>query len=286
MGIALRQSEPEFAIVDDYYRRAKREPTRRGDLEISRTDAFRSNFLDLVRTLVSKQSSHVVIVAHGNSDGLLMPLTDKTNDRADNRVLSELSELVDQWPSLDAQMVKAYATGYAVTQAEVRALVQNCYTIRNHESNCVAVHIRGCKIGAKTENLETIRGLFNSVVVSGPECPMLYSPFTPEWSRPRDKDVDAWKASNKADTRRREFYSPGAGRSRLVLDVNYAGSTSSTQGVIQHADDLAKWAQDFYGNMNHGVQRAMPIAAMWPESGYFLAHEQGYIDQINAVRPA
>src|SRR5687767_13458859 len=76
MGIALRQSEPEFAIVDSYYAVAKREPTRRGDLEIARTDAFKSNFLDLVRTLVAKQQSHVVVVAHGNDSGLLMPITD------------------------------------------------------------------------------------------------------------------------------------------------------------------------------------------------------------------
>ena len=284
MGIALRQSEPEFAIVDEYYRRAKREPTRRGDLEISRTDAFKSNFLDLVRVLAAKQASHVVIVAHGNADGLLMPVTDKTSDSADTSVLRDLASLVDQMPKPDAQMVATFARGYSVTPAEVRALVAACYKVRMHESNCLAVHIRGCKIGQKTENLATIRRLFNSLVVSGPECPMLYAPFTPEWSRPQDKDVDAWKAHNKPDTRRREFHAPGAGRSRLVLDVNYAGSKSSTQGVIQHADDLAKWAEVFYGHSQHGVQRAMPIAAMWAEKECFLAHEQGYVDQLNAVR--
>ena len=284
MGIALRPSKPEFAIVDEYYRRAKREPTRRGDLEVTRTDAFRPNFLDLVRMLVAKQQSHVVIVSHGNTDGLLLELTDKTSDFADNRVLSELSLLVDQWPTLDAQNVKDYATGYSITEAEVRALVQNCYKIRTHDSNCLAVHIRGCKIGAKTENLEAIQGLFGSLVVSAPECPMLYANFSPEWSRPSDKDVDVWKVSKKPDTRRREFYDPGHNRSRLVLDVNYAGSTSSTQGVIQHADDIPRWADLFYGHNQHGIQRSPPIAAMWPENGYDLPHEQGYIDQINAVR--
>jgi hypothetical protein len=282
MGIALRPSKPEFAIVDEYYKRAKREPTRRGDLEIARTDAFKPNFLDLLRMLVAKQQSHVVIASHGSDDGLLLPLTDKTTDSADNRVLSELSQLVDQWPSLNAGMVKAYATGYAISEAEVRALVQNCYKIRTHDSNCLAVHIRGCKIGAKTENLETIRGLFNSLVVSAPECPMLYTTFKPNWSRPAEKDVGAWISANQPDTRRREFYHSGL--KRLVLDVDYAGATSSTQGVVQRADDLARWADVVYANKNHGVQMSMEIAAMWPESGYFLPHEQGYIDQINAVR--
>jgi hypothetical protein len=79
MGIALRPAKPEFAIVDEYYRRAKREPTRRGDLEISRTDTFKPNFLDLVRMLVAKQQSHVVIVSHGGGDGLHLDLTDKND---------------------------------------------------------------------------------------------------------------------------------------------------------------------------------------------------------------
>jgi len=115
---------------------------------------------------------------------------------------------------------------------------------------------------------------------------MLYATFYPDWSRPAEKDVDAWKTKNKPATRRREFYPPGSGLKRLVLDVNYAGSTSSTQGVVQRADDLAGWAEVVYANKTHGVQRSMPIAAMWPESGYFLPQEQGYIDQLNAVRKA
>ena len=286
MGIALRPGKPEFAIVSEYYRRAKREPTRRGDLEINSVDVYKPNFLDLVRMLVAKQQSHVVIVSHGGTDGLHLDLTDKTTDWADNRVLGELSLLVDQWPKLDAGNVKDYAKGYSISEPAVRELVQNCYKIRSHDSNCLAVHIRGCRIGEKTENLETIRGLFNSVVVSAPECPMLYARFAPEWSRPAEKDVDAWKTKNKADTRRREFYPPGSGLKRLVLDVNYAGTTSSTQGVVQRADDLPAWAEVVYANKTHGVQREMPIAAMWPENGYFLPQEQGYIDQINAVRNA
>ena len=284
MGIVLRQSEPEFNIVETYYNAAKREPTRRGDLEVARTDAFRSNFLDLVRMLAAKQQSHVVIVAHGNDSGLLMPITDKTTDSADNSVIKDLVILVDEFPKLSATKVSQFAAGYNVTEDEVKELVAQCHKVRKHESNCLAVHIRGCKIGAKDENLVSIRKLFGSLVVSAPRCPMLYAPFTPVWSRPNDQNVAAWKAAHTPETRRREFVDTAAGRSRLVLDVNYGGSTASTQGVIEHADDLAKWADLIYKNNTHGTQRSMPIAAMWPEGGYFLPHETGYIDQIMASR--
>ena len=284
MGIALRQSDPGFEIVDAYYARAKRERTRRGDLEIGSTDAFRSNFLDLVRMLDAKQQSHVVVVAHGSDGGLLMPLSARTSDEADNEALARLLELVNQHPAVDASAVTAFVTDYNIPEDDVRALVAVCIKVRHHDSNCVAVHIRGCKIGANIENLDTIRELFDSIVVSAAKCPMLYSPFEPFWSRPADKDVDAWKSANPPDSRRREFVDPAKGLSRLVLDANYAGAKSSAQGVIQHADDLAKWANLFYGNITHGVQRQMPVAAMWTDTGYFLAHEQGYIDQIVASR--
>jgi hypothetical protein len=284
MGIALRPSDPAFDIVKTYYDVAKREPTRRGDLEIGSTAAYKGNFLDLVRTLAAKQQSHVVIATHGTADGTLLPLTDKTTSLADDEALQLLAALVDDYPKFDASSVTTFATTYSVTEAEVKELVKVCSKIRKHQANCVAVHIRGCNIGVKDDNLWTIQKLFDSLVVSAPECPMLYAQFNPEWSRPQDKDVGAWKSANTPASRRREFADPSAGLSTLVLDVNYAGSTSSTQGVIQHADDLTKWANVFYKNKSHGTQRHMPIAAMWPDTGYALPHEQGYIDQINAVR--
>ena len=284
MGIALRMSDPGFAIVDAYYARAKREPTRRGDLEIGSTDAFRSNFLDLVRMLDAKQQSHVVIVTHGTDDGLWMPLTATTKDKADNAALIDLLELVNQHPTLDASTVAAFTAVYNVPEDDVRALVAVCIKVRHHNSNCVAIHIRGCRIGSNIKNLDTIRELFDSTVVSAPKCPMLYARFEPFWSRPSDQKVDAWNSANPPHTRRREFVDTAKGLSRLVLDTDYAGTTSSAQGVIQRADDLAKWANVFYGNLSHGVQREMPVAAMWTDSGYFVAHEQGYIDQIVASR--
>jgi len=283
MGIALRPSLPEFAIVKQYYDVAKREPTRRGDLEIASTDAFKPNFLDLVKMLASKQQSHVVIASHGYEGGLLLPLTDKTKDDADTAVLKDLSELVDEYPTFSDKKIAIFAKGYKVPTAQVKELIVTCSKIRNHQSNCTAVHIRGCNVGKNDDNLLTIRELFGSLVVSAPTCPMLYTPFSPKW-HPRGMNVDTWKSDNKPDTRRREFSDSGAGRSRLVLDLDESGVSASTQGVIESAGDLTKWADVIYKNSSHGTQHAMPVAAMWPESGYFLPHETGYVDQIAASR--
>ncbi len=280
MGIALRQSDTAFGVVSTYYDASKREPTLRGDLEIGSTDSFRANFLDLLRMLADKQQSHVVIVAHGGADGFIMPVTDTTNVSAQNAILVDLLAIVDGLPTFDGAKVAAFATNTGCTEAQVRELATVCNRIRVHESNCLAVHVRGCKIGKNVANLTTLRKLFHSVVVSAPSCPMLYANFSPMWRTP-SFDVDRWKSDTAARTRRRDFT---AGSSRLVLDVDYGGSSASTQGAIQRIADLKAFADDVYGNSGHGKTQSMPIAAMWPDSGYFLPHEAGYKSQIVTSR--
>jgi hypothetical protein len=284
MGLALVRSEPAFAIAKTYYEKAKREPTRRGDLAITSTDTYAPNFLDLVKALVKKKQTHVVVVTHGGKDGMHLPITATSSDDANNPVIRDLVTLVDEYPKFDATKISLFAKGYDVKEDDVKDLVKQCYTVRKDDDNCVAVHVRGCNIAADVDNLLQLRLLFDSLVVSAPEVPMLYATFSPEWKSPQNQDVLKWTGSHKPDTRRRIFVDVAAGRSAMVLDVNYAGTTSSTQGVIEHADDLTKWADVIYGNNTHGTQHSMPIAALWPDTDYFLPHESGYVDQLNASR--
>jgi hypothetical protein len=283
MGIALVRDEKAFKIAKEYYEKAKREPTRRDYLAITSVDTYPPNFLDLVKKLVAKRQTHVVVVTHGSHDGLLLPVTATTRIDATNKAITDLNILVDDYPKFDAEAVKNFANVYQVREDDVKDLVKQCYTIRKDENNCVAVHVRGCDIAADLDNLLQLRLLFNSLVVSAPEVPMLYATFTPKW-KPQDMDVLKWRGDNPAATRRRMFLEHDAGRSALVLDVNYAGSTSSTDGVIEHAADLTKWADVFYGNNTHGTLHSMPIAAVWPDTDYFLPHESGYVDQLDASR--
>jgi hypothetical protein len=282
MGIALRQSDPEFGVVDSYYAMAKREPTMRGDLEIKSTSSFTANFRDLVKKLIDKQQSHVVIVTHGYSGGLSMPLTSTTTVSAANATLVDLLALVDGLPIPNDAKLADFASKNSISEADALELAKLCGQVRIHDANCVAVHVRGCNIGVDVANLVTIRKLFRSLVVSAPKCPMLYSPFNPEWHTNPDLDVEAWKKKNKPKTRRREFVD--ATRSTLVLDLDYAGTKGSVAGAIHKIADLPKWADLIYNNKSHGTSHSMPLAAMWPDTGYFLPHETGYTDQIVASR--
>jgi hypothetical protein len=276
MPIALRQSDPAFSVVDKYYAAAKKEPTGGGSVDVARTDTFTANFLDLVRMLQSKQQATVVLVAHGGADGLIMPVTAKTNVSAEDSVLSDLVPLAASFPTLDAGKVTAFANNAGITEDEVGELAKACNAIQKHGSNCVEVHVRGCKIGKNSGNLDTLRKLFGSKKVTAPSCPMLYATFAPRWQMPALNVAD-WKSKNAAQTRRRDFT---AGSSALVLDVDYGGSSASTQGAIQRISDLPTFATTMYGNSTHGQNQSMLIAAMWPDSDYFLPNESGYASQL------
>ena len=276
MGIALRQSDSAFSVVDRYYAAAKKEPTGGGSVEVARTDTFKPNFLDLVRMLQGKQQPTVVVVAHGGADGLIMPVTATSSVSAQDSVLSDLVPLATSFPTLDAGKVTAFANNAGITEDEVGELAKACNAIQKHGSNCNEVHVRGCKIGKNSGNLDTLRKLFGSRKVTAPSCPMLYATFAPNWQMPA-LSVAEWKTKNTAQSGRRDFT---AGGSALVLDVDYRGSSASTQGAIQRISDLPAFATTMYGNSTHGQTQSTIIAAMWPDSDYFLPHESGYASQI------
>jgi hypothetical protein len=276
MAIALRQSDSAFSVVDKYYAAAKKEPTGGGSIDVARTDTFNANFLEFVRMLQAKQQSTVVVVAHGGADGLIMPVTAKSSVSAQDSVLSDLVPLAASFPNLDAGKVTAFANNAGITEAEVGELAKACNAIQKHGANCVEVHIRGCKIGKNSGNLDTLRKLFGSRKVTAPSCPMLYATFAPRWQMPA-LNVAEWKTKNTPQSRRRDFTAAG---SALVLDVNYGGSSASTQGAIQKIGDLPAFATTMYGNSTHGQTQSMIIAAMWPDSDYFLPHESAYASQL------
>lgn len=276
MGIALRQSDSAFRVVDGYYTAAKKEPVTGGSVDVGSTDTFKANFLDLVRMLDAKQQSQVVIVCHGTEDGLYMNVTETSDVSAKTTILVDLTALVDAW---DDAKATAFKNNAACSEDDLKELVRLCQKIRGHEASTLNIHFRGCKIGKKIDNLVAIRKLLGSKLVSAPSCPMLYASFAPMWSRPQDQDVDKWAAKEPVKTRRREF-AAGAGGSRLIMDAEYAGTGASAQGCIQHANDLVNWFSQVYGNTGHGKTFNGPIAAMWPDDTYFLPHEAGYTSQI------
>jgi len=226
--------------------------------------------------LQTKQQATVVVVAHGGADGLIMPVTAKTSVSAQDSVLSDLVPLASSFPNLDAGKVTAFANNAGITEAEVGELAKACNAIQKHGASCVEVHIRGCKIGKNSGNLDTLRKLFGSKKLTAASCPMLYATFAPKWQMPA-LNVAEWKTKNAAQSRRRDFT---AGGSALVLDVDYGGSSASTQGAIQRISDLPAFATTMYGNSTHGQAQSTIIAAMWPDSDYFLPHESGYASQL------
>jgi hypothetical protein len=273
MGIALRQSDPAFGVVQQFYNAAKREPTTKGSVSVMSTDTFTPNFLDLLRMLDAKQQTEVVVVCHGGADGLIMSMSPNSNVSAKDLILVDLLDIVDNG---DATKRAAFINNASVTEDELAELERLAKKIRAHLASSVDVHIRGCKIGKTVGNLATIRKLLAARLVSAPSCPMLYAPYSPNWHRPTF-DYEGWKTKNPPVTRRREF---ALGSAKMVLDVNYTGGSSAADGAITDINQFTPWLTQLYGNSSHGLTRNGPIAAMWPDSDYFLPHESGYVSQL------
>lgn len=286
MGIVLRQDNPGWDVIDDYYARAKREPTLRGDMEVTATFTYGRTFLDLVRALADRQPSHVVIATHGSANGLVMPLTSTTTISARTETLNLLLPLVEGLPIPDDAQLEAFAVTNNISNMEALELARVCGQVRRNSAASVVIHIRGCNIGANVANLTTIRQLFGARVVSGADCDMLYTPFEPDWHESPDLNINTWKHSHPTGPRRRrEFVDPVAGLSRLVIDLEKSGAGGSWRGAIERFADLPRWADLIYNNTTHGVTGQMPLVAMWlGGSGYFLPHEAGYAAHIVASR--
>lgn len=274
MAICIRQSGTRFGIVDKYYAAAQREPTKSAAIAVAGTDTFTANFLDMVKMLVAKQQSVIVLVTHGTAEGFTMPLTGSTAVAANTSVLDDLLTVVDPKPGSDVNFRRGIITKNAsISDEELNALVDACRQVRNHLASTLEMHIRGCNIGKDVANLDKIRTLFGCKLVTAPTCSMLYASFAPA----PNQNIEEWKTRNPPESRRREFT---AGGSKLVLDLDDQGTNASSRGVIQKLGDLPAFASAVYLNSSHGKTTNMPLAAMWEGGTYHLPHESGYAGQL------
>ncbi len=290
-GIVLRQNLPGFTVVNTYYSATGQEHTRRGPLPVDRVDSFANTFKSLAETILAKKRSHVVVVAHGNEDnGLIMPITTGTKV-ATGEAMTTLLAVVDSMDSsngasADSDALDGAAHDWGVSTTAVLGVAKPCWKIRSSDGIAVAVHIRGCNIGANTKHLHRIRRLFRSVVVSAPNTSMFYVMVSP--GQPV-KDVEEWGRKHGAVGRRYIYTgSASSGIGPMLLDIEYTPGTgrSSSQAAVQNRADIKRWAAIMHGNPNTPAQNSVALAGLYPRDldYYYLAHESGYVDRLVAVR--
>jgi hypothetical protein len=279
-GIVLRPSLPGFTIIDRYYAAAPQEPTRRGLLPVNRVQPYRADFLHLVEAIRTARRSHVVVISHGSPElGLALPISPETNVSCAS-CFDDLRAVLDDWDStgtLDTNRVQGFAQSWQLQSNTASRLVQALHFIRNTEDLCVALHVRGCNIGAQLANLRSLQRLFGSAVVSAPKCPMFYVPVTPSHG-------GLASATARQPLGRRFVYEdPAAGK--MLLDIEYTGATSRSMAAVENLAAIGKWAKIVTQNQRVSAQQSFTVAGFYPDGdpNYYLAHDDGYVDCLEAV---
>jgi hypothetical protein len=288
-GLVLRPTDSRFGIVNTYYGQAPHEPTKKGLLPIDRVDAYGTTFLGLANTILASKRSHLVVVGHGSAEaGLLMKISPLSNVSA-GAAMGTLLPVVDSLASSSGQSasaasLSAAANDWGVPQSEVLKVAKVCYAIRQVDSMAVAVHVRGCNIGANPTHLSNLRKLFRSAVVSAPDSPMFFVNVRPTYP---NADVDVWAAKHGPLGRRFKYTTEaGAGVGPMVLDCNYIhGGGASSQAAVRERADIKKWAVWFHQNPQTSAADSFALSGLFPgNSGeYYLAVEDGYLNHIVAV---
>ncbi|HET9956271.1 MAG TPA: hypothetical protein VFQ61_17305 [Polyangiaceae bacterium] len=286
-GIVLRQNLPEFAIVTEYYNRAKHEPTRAGDLPISRVDVFANTFKSLCDLILAKRPTDVVVVAHGTPDlGLIMPIAPATNVST-GYAMPDLVKLVNEVESagsnkVDSDRVSGMANDWGISEASALGLARTCAKIRKEISKSLRVHIRGCDIGAKAQHLRAMQRVFNAELVSAPDCAMFYVRVQPGIV----KDVDEYANRTPVHGRRSLYQDPeNPKRGKLLLDIEYLGTKATSFSAVAKQAHVGAWA-DFLLERPGGAAGSFALAGLWPHDNtllYWLPHETGYAGRITDV---
>ncbi|HEY0714945.1 MAG TPA: hypothetical protein VGF45_19855 [Polyangia bacterium] len=288
-AIVLRPTSPAFAPVSSYYAAAPQEPTKRGALAVSQVADFGSSFHGLLDAIIAWKRAYIVVVSHGSAEsGLNLPVAAATKvviGSAIDLLLSVVDSISDDGKTANAEALRAAANDSALPEATVLKIAQKCWKIRWANDLAFQVHIRGCDIGADRRHLRKIQRLFRSLVVSAPNCPMLYTNVNPLGSgRGPVSDVVAWGNKNRP-VGRRFIYTRPSGPGPLLLDLEYLGTKAASQAAVQATADVRKWAQIFHDNLSTPSTNSFPVAALYPHDSdtYFLPHEPGYAERIVTV---
>jgi hypothetical protein len=147
-----------------------------------------------------KSPDEVVIVAHGSSEGLAIPLMHGASagaEKASIRAIAQDHETEEDDGlggryKLPAMSVKRAASITTLSEANVTALRQKMSKVRARKLKHVA--FRSCDMGASRETMGLFRMLFGAASVSAPDVYDSYGHFNPGNPEPK---LAAWVKAQK-----------------------------------------------------------------------------------------
>lgn len=249
------------ANANAYYRRFSSEPIRTGPLmELSsRVSVAPPSFAELLRQIVSHRATKVLIVGHGTTEGLTMPLVAGRRAQASTAGLGTLT----QANRSDAEK----ARDLGLTESQVRTLKDRLAEVQ--ALGLTRVELRACNFGqTPAAALSPLARALNAQTVGAPICYDAYASFNPGTPSTDETRWRNWSV-NQADPRYTRYFNngqpvpsfPPQSGGRVGICVTQCGGGVSSRMMADSWEAVRQW-----------------VAAMFPpprpayQQGPFPAH--------------
>ena len=179
--------------------------------------------LDKILSTWRTARPNLLIVAHGNADGLLMSLFRGSGFVARTESLKKLMT-VDP-------AVLASATGEG--ESELRSLVHKMNAVRKLGVGTIAY--RGCTIGSSRDALNTLRKFFGAKIVSAPDVKSNFGGITPNL---RKYDRGVWERWRRRFPTTAKIYTSPEGE-HFAASIN--PRTDSTEALTESVRATRWW---------------------------------------------
>jgi hypothetical protein len=235
------------------------------------------DFEAVLDQMIAAKASEVVIVSHGDGNGLALPLKKGASAGAERVVIDALAADKSEDVVIGGQKIrtpvksdKDVADLTKLSETDVKALRAKMSQVRRMKLAHVA--FRACNMGIKVETLEAFRAFFGAASVSAPTQFDSYGRFSPSI----EGDVGSW-----AKARRKSGF-------HISIDGQVAFGTKTLDNalvyqVVAHAaskDAFREWVRTHVadgawgpnGVVYHGVKVLHPLGPQAP-SVYFVRDE-------------
>lgn len=288
---------PAVALIDGqahpaaapFYRMFPFEPQGPGaELRIDTVRALQGFSLE---SLVSEirdnvpASSDLMIVCHGNTMGLSIPLFSSNSNgvKGDHRAMSALDDA--NRSDAEVAQILLIPNPQSAGASRVRDFRAAIAAVKAKRLGCI--ELRACNIGNEQSTMQIIKRFFGASRLGAPDVRDSYAMLTP--GRPVT-DSRFWENWRRQHPRHKVYEVPAQGRVGLATSGGGTGQTSfQLHALVNSLSSVGFWADVYLARLHSAVRftgGTLPIHSMWTSTPAFplvFPGDDGYVGHVRHV---
>jgi hypothetical protein len=272
------------ANANAYYERFRSEPIRSGTLMpiASRVAVSPPNFAELLRLIAEQRPTEVLIVGHGTTEGLTMPLAAGGSSQASTAGLGALT----QEGRTDAEK----ARDLHLSEAQVRTLRERLAAVQS--LGLARVELRACNFGyTPAAALAPLVRALRAQVAGAPTCYDAYARLNPGTPSAAAAAWQQWSATH-ADPRYTRYFNNGQAANSLPIQsgrrvgicVTQCGGGVSTAMMADSWDAVRQWVAALFPTPTPAYRDGpIPAHFLFTAVRPLFPRESAYGSAINEV---